>query len=72
MSIKANLSQAAFNHETILIGGGQFHAKELYEHYQAMEAALEAARLLCINLSNGGQGHMALVKNFQEKDDMVK
>lgn len=33
---------------------------------EKMERALEAARLLCANLRNGGVGHMSLVENFDK------
>lgn len=32
---------------------------------------LEAARLLCVNLDNGGVGHKALVENFRKLDDAI-
>jgi hypothetical protein len=69
MSIKTNLTRAAFDHETITIGGGQFSAEEILKEYRAMEKALEAARLLCANLANGGHGHMTLVNNFHNLDN---
>lgn len=39
---------------------------------KVMEEALEAARLLCANLRQGGQGHMTLVDDFCQKDDKIK
>ena len=38
---------------------------------EAMEKALEAARLLCANLDNGGIGSARLVDNFRNFDDKV-
>lgn len=37
----------------------------------ARDKALEAARLLCANLDNGGHGHMTLVENFHNIDDKI-
>jgi hypothetical protein len=36
------------------------------------DKALEAARLLCANLDNGGVGHKSLVENFRKMDEEVK
>ncbi len=39
---------------------------------EKMEEALKAARLLCANLEQGGQGHMTLVQNFYKYDGEVE
>jgi hypothetical protein len=70
----ANLKHAAWNKETVSIGGGTFDHKEVADflgHYRAMQDALEAARLLCANLDNGGVGSATLVDNFRLQDDKV-
>ena len=36
------------------------------------DKALQAARLLCANLDNGGVGHKSLVENFRKFDEEVK
>jgi hypothetical protein len=70
----ANIKHAIRTKATTEIGGGSFDHKELSEflgHYRAMQSALEAARLLCSNLQNGGEGHMTLVDNFHILDDTI-
>jgi uncharacterized protein (UPF0335 family) len=37
-----------------------------------MNDALQAARLLCANLDNGGVGHKTLVENFRKLDEEIK
>ncbi len=41
------------------------------EKIKTMNEALEAARLLCANLRNGGTGHMTLVENFDKLDGAI-
>lgn len=73
-TIIANLKKAAFDRETLTIGGGIFNHKEIADflgHYRSMQDALEAARLLCANLQNGGVGSNTLVDNFQIQVDKI-
>ena len=42
------------------------------EKIKVMEEVLQAARLLCANLDNGGVGHKSLVENFRKLDEEVK
>lgn len=72
--IIANIKHAVWNKEVAHIGGGSFNEKELADflgHYRAMQDALEAARLLCANLDNGGVGSATLVDNFRLQDDKI-
>jgi hypothetical protein len=46
--------------------------RDTISEVQHMQRALEAARLLCANLDNGGTGHQALVNHFRELDDLTK
>jgi hypothetical protein len=39
----ANLKKAAFDRETLTIGGGEFDAKEIYQKLENMRIALEGA-----------------------------
>jgi hypothetical protein len=73
-TIIANLKHAVWNKESVKIGGGTFDHKELADflgHYRSMQDALEAARLLCANLQNGGVGSETLVDNFQILDEKI-
>ena len=55
--------------ETVLEVPWKIDIDFIRNEYRAMEKALEAARLLCANLANGGQGHMTLVNNFHNLDN---
>lgn len=73
-AILANIKHAIRNKEPAQIGGGSFDHKELASflgHYLFMQDALEAARLLCANLDNGGVGRATLVDNFRLRDEKV-
>lgn len=69
-----NLKHAFHNRETVQIGGGSFTPNQIAEflgHYRAMQNALEAARLLCANIGNGGVGMQTLADNFGILDDAI-
>lgn len=44
-------------------------AYDLAQMIRQKDDALEAARLLCANLDNGGVGHMTLVEHFRSLDE---
>lgn len=70
----ANLKHAIRNKQSVEIGGGIFNTQELTEVYktiQSMDDALQAARLLCANLDNGGHGKQTLIDNFRILDDKI-
>ena len=70
----ANLNQAIRNKQSCEIGGGIFNTKELaevYKNIQAMDNALDAARVLCANLDNGGIGKQTLIDNFRLLDESI-
>jgi hypothetical protein len=46
--------------------------REKKEFKESTDKALQAARLLCANLDNGGVGHKSLVENFRKLDEEVK
>ena len=45
--------------------------QELIRFVQRQNAALQAARLLCANLDNGGQGYQTLVETFRNLHDNI-
>lgn len=70
----ANLKHAIRDHKPAEIGGGTFSVDEMTDvvkTIQAMEDALDAARLLCATLGEWGGGHATLVYNFHILDDAI-